>query len=62
MTLWMKVTEDEYELPVLICDSVVELAELVGCTPNNIYSCISKSKAQGHNTFYKKVEIDDDYS
>ena len=60
MTIWMKVSEDKYEYPEVICDTAVELAEKVGCSVNNIYSCISKSRRDGHNTFYKKVEIEDD--
>lgn len=56
----MKVTEDKYEFPEVMCDTAIELAERVGCSVNNIYSCISKSRRDGHNTFYKKVEIEDD--
>lgn len=54
----MKVTMDKYELPVLVADSAVELAEKLGCTPNNIYSSISHAKHRGQNTPYRRVIID----
>lgn len=49
---------DKYELPVLVADSAVELAEKLGCTPNNIYSSISHAKHKGQNTPYRRVIID----
>ena len=30
MTVWMYVTQDKYELPIYVADSVKELAKLVG--------------------------------
>lgn len=42
--LWMKVTADKYEFPVLICDSITELAELTGKTEANIRSIVCKAE------------------
>lgn len=35
--IWMKVTLDQFQLPVAVADSARELAELCGTTPENIY-------------------------
>ena len=40
MLVWMKVTHDEYELPVAIADSCKELAKIVGKTSNTVSSSI----------------------
>ena len=60
MLVWMKVTHDEYELPVAIADSCVELAEKLGKTANNISSSITHSARRGNWTPYRKVEITED--
>lgn len=57
MTLYMKVTNDEYELPVAVADTGRELADMVGTTRGVIFSAISK----GYKT-YQKVEVEDDDS
>ena len=56
----MKVTNDEYELPVLVANSAVELAKMIGCSPNNIYSSISHSKHRGQRTSFRRVKIDEE--
>lgn len=57
MTLYMRVTNDEYELPVAVADTAKELAIMTGTNLNVVYSSISK----GRKT-YKKVEVEDDDS
>ena len=42
--IWMKVTADKYELPLVIADSSRELAEMCGTTANSIVSAISHHK------------------
>lgn len=59
MTIYMKVTKDEYELPVALADSVGKLARLVGVDPNVIYTVLSRAKRKGYKSSYVKVEIDD---
>ena len=42
-------TDDEYELPIAVADTVTELADMVGVTRSSIYSMMSRK--QGH--YYK---------
>lgn len=56
MTLYMLVTDDEYELPLVVADSVSELARILQITPNAISSAISKSRKNGYRSIYVKVE------
>lgn len=58
--VWMKVTNDKYELPVLVADSAPELAKMLGCSPNNIYSSLSHAKHRRQNTTYRKVVINEE--
>ncbi len=60
--VWLKVTLDEYEYPLVIADSSAELAKLCGTTVGNIYSSMSHAKHDGRKSPYRKVrvEIDDD--
>lgn len=53
-TLYMKVTKDEYELPIAVAESKKELAEMLGVRLNVVISSFCK----GYGT-YKKVEIDE---
>lgn len=55
MTLYMKVSNDKYELPLAVADTGAELARMVGTTRGVVYSAISK----GYKT-YKKLEVEDD--
>lgn len=56
---YMKVTNDEFELPLVIADSVVELAARTGTTPNTISSSIFHAKERGSRCVYVKVPIAD---
>ena len=61
MTLWMCVTDDELELPIIVADTVQELASLVETTPGNIYSSYAKYKKGVRKTSkYRKVVIEED--
>lgn len=57
--IWLKVTHDKYELPIAVADSAKELAELTGCSENNIHSSRSHSKMDGRWTPYRRVEIEE---
>ena len=60
MKVWMKVTRDQYELPIAIADSPQELSMLVGSNADNINSCIAKVAAGvTKKSQYVKVEIED---
>lgn len=55
MTIYMKTTKDEYELPVAVSDTLRGLAAILGVTPG----CISSSISHKRKGYYK-VEIEDD--
>lgn len=58
--LWMKVSMDKYELPLIVCDSAAELARRIGVPQVNIRSAISKAKSRGYRCKYVKVAIDEE--
>lgn len=60
MVLYMKVTNDKYQLPVAVADTAKELAKLFNTTPNVISASISRQRAgKGKGTYYR-VEVDDE--
>lgn len=58
--VYIKVTNDEYELPEFVADSITELAKMTGTNLHNISSALSKTKHKGTKSSYKKVVIDDE--
>lgn len=60
MTLWLKVTADQYELPELVCDSISELSRKTGFTTSYISSAISKHR-RGliKKCKFRRVEIEE---
>lgn len=60
MILWLEVTQDKYELPLKVCDSVTTLARRCGVKPHTIYSCINKQE-RGYvkKSRYRKVVIEE---
>ena len=59
MTLWMEITTDDLELPLVVASSAEELARKIGKCRNNIYSVISHARARGYKSRYVKVEVED---
>ncbi len=59
MTIWMKVSDDKYELPVMIADTQLELANMLGISPNTIASSMSHNRARGVYTPYRRIEIEE---
>lgn len=57
--LFLKVTKDKYELPLVVADSARELAGILGISQDRIYSAISHAKTRGGWSCYKIVEIDE---
>lgn len=61
MKLYIMVTNDVYELPLAVADSINELAKLAGVKPNSIASALSRVK---HGVLawskYKCVDFGDD--
>ena len=60
MPLYIKVTSDEYELPLAVGDTVRELAKMLGVKSDSIYSQMSHSKHNGYFCSYQKVEVEDE--
>lgn len=61
MTLYLRVTDDEYEFPIAVADSQAELARLLGLSLNTVncaYHFIRTGKYK--DSSYKIVEVDDD--
>ena len=58
--IYMKVTKDEYELPVAVADSLAELARMLGIKPQSIYDSMSHVKSRGSWSPYIRVEIGDE--
>ena len=57
MVVYMKVTNDKYELPVAIADSILELADILGVKPQSIYDSMKHVKSRGSWSPYIKVDI-----
>lgn len=55
----MRVTKDKYELPLVVEESVRELAKKCDTNPGYIYSCISHAEKKGFRSIYKRVIIED---
>lgn len=60
MNIWMKVSNDEYELPIMIADSARELAEKCGTTENSVKSSASHAKRGDRWSSYVCVKVTDD--
>lgn len=57
MMVYMVVTRDKYELPLIVADTVGELAEFQGVKTQTIYQRMSHRK--GKKSIYVKVDIGD---
>ena len=52
-------TNDEYELPLAVADSVVELSKMIGVSCANIYSNISRgTKGMQSGITFLKLEFE----
>lgn len=60
MTLWMCVSMDKYELPIVVADTSTELARMCGVAKGTAASSIHYAKVSGHRSRYVKVEIEED--
>ena len=61
MTLWIKVTNDELELPVAVADSAEELAKILNVSRTTIISAATRyERGQVAFSVYRKVEVEDE--
>ena len=58
--VYMKVTKDRFELPIVVADSAYELARLCGVNVSTIMHSVStQSKRVVKNSQYKRVWVSD---
>lgn len=61
MCLYIKVTNDKYELPLAVADTPTELAAMTGDNINTIYTQVCRAK-KGEKRYgfcrFLKIEID----
>lgn len=58
--IYMLVTSDKYELPIMVCDTVYEMARKLGVCKHSIWNALLYSKRSGSKSKYVEVIIDDD--
>ena len=59
---WIAVTADKYELPVIVADSSVELAEKLGTTPTaiRVRACKQQNGLKSGIRIYKVEDLEDE--
>lgn len=58
-TLWLLVTKDEFELPLYVADTIIELAIYCRVHPGTIRGEVYRQKP-GTRSRYRRVILDDD--
>lgn len=58
--LWLMVTLDEYELPLVVTDSAKELAKIAGTSERNVISSACKYRKSGRKTKYRRVRTEEE--
>lgn len=61
MTLFLKVTDDEFELPIAVAESITELAKVLKMKKSSLVTVFSKVR-HGSKKYkqYKIVEVSND--
>lgn len=57
--VWMKVTNDKFELPVAVADTCKELATMLGVSENSIRCALSNSIRQHYKTPYRRIVLNE---
>lgn len=60
MKLYVKVSEDDLELPEAVAESRAELARMLGYGKNYVYTCMGRAKKNGTKPKVVEVEIEDE--
>ena len=60
MNLWMKISNDEYELPEAVADTSTELAKMCGINRNGVNVAISNAKRRNSKCQYIKIEVEEE--
>lgn len=60
MVLWLELSRDKYELPLIVADSAAELARKAGVKPNTVFQYIFRYR-NGLIKYERfcKVEVED---
>ena len=56
---WLRVTTDEYELPLEVADTAQELAQICGVKVETVRQCVSRRERHGDRTRYARVPRED---
>ena len=60
MTVYMKITQDKYELPEAVADSIIELARMCGVSWRTIDGALYRNKRPKGPPKYIAVKIDEE--
>lgn len=60
MKLYLKVTDDQYELPVAVAETQGELARMCGVSKATITSSLSHQRHGRWQSHYKEVKVEDE--
>lgn len=59
--VYMKITRDEYELPLAIANSAAELARILGLKPKTVINSMSRARTgRRHSTQYIRVNVSEE--
>lgn len=58
--MWMRISNDIYELPEVVAESEAALCYKLGLKPGRVLSCISHAEERGSKCRYVKVEMDEE--
>lgn len=59
--VYMKVTNDKYELPIYVCDSIDELSEKTNVKKASLRTAIYKAKvSKTKKCIYQQVRLEDE--
>ena len=58
--IFMQVTNDKYEFPVVVADTLAELSAKTNAPSTSISSQISRAKRLGTTCIYKKIVLEDE--
>lgn len=61
MYLYIRTTNDKYELPMMVCTSAAELARKSGVSESAIYNAILRTEKDSNcRSIYHRIEIEDE--
>ena len=59
-TLYMLISDDKYELPLFVADSLLELSAVCGIPINTIYGTMSRAKRNREWCRFVSVDVSED--